>query len=42
MAQYHPAYQASSYPELNRCITASEYNAAVRMAGEAGLSNLDG
>jgi len=42
MAQYRPAYNASRYPELNRCITADEYDAAVRMAREAGLTNLDG
>jgi putative pyruvate formate lyase activating enzyme len=41
MAQYHPAYHASSYPELNRNITASEYQAAVQMAVDAGLCNLD-
>ena len=42
MAQYYPAYKASSYPELNRRITTSEYQAAVQMAEEAGLTNLDG
>jgi putative pyruvate formate lyase activating enzyme len=42
MAQYRPAYNAGRYPELNRRITASEYNAAVWMAKEAGLTNLDG
>ena len=42
MAQYHPAYNASRYPELNHHITSSEYNAAIRMAKEAGLINLDG
>ena len=41
MAQYRPAYNASRYPELNRRITSEEYNAAVRMAKEAGLSRLD-
>jgi putative pyruvate formate lyase activating enzyme len=41
MAQYHPAYKANSYPELNRRITAREYDAAVQMAREAGLTNLD-
>jgi len=41
MAQYRPAYDASRYPELNRRITVSEYNAAVHMAKEAGLTNLD-
>lgn len=42
MAQYRPAYIAGRYPELNRRITASEYNAAVMMAKETGLTNLDG
>ena len=42
MAQYRPAYNAGRYPELTRCITPSEYNAAVRMAKSAGLTNLDG
>jgi putative pyruvate formate lyase activating enzyme len=41
MAQYRPAYNASRYPELNRRITSSEYNAAVQIAKEAGLTNLD-
>jgi putative pyruvate formate lyase activating enzyme len=41
MAQYQPAYQASSYPELNRRITLKEYASAVKVAGEAGLTNLD-
>lgn len=41
MAQYRPAYNASSYPELNRRITAKEYDAAVKIATEAGLRNLD-
>jgi len=42
MAQYRPSYNASLYPQLNRPITASEFNRAVRMAKEAGLTNLDG
>jgi putative pyruvate formate lyase activating enzyme len=42
MSQYRPAYKADSYPELNRRITAKEYNAAVQMAREAGLTRLDG
>ncbi len=41
MAQYRPTYNASRYPELNRRITASEYNVALQMAKEAGLTNLD-
>lgn len=42
MAQYYPTYKASSYPELNRRITDKEYRAAVQMALESGLTNLDG
>jgi putative pyruvate formate lyase activating enzyme len=41
MAQYHPAYRASSYPELNRRITPNEYGVAVRLAEEAGLTKMD-
>jgi putative pyruvate formate lyase activating enzyme len=41
MAQYRPAYNASRYPELNRRIKASEYNSAVEMAQEVGMTNLD-
>jgi len=41
LAQYRPAFKASRYPELNRRITPSEYDAAVKMAEEAGLTNLD-
>jgi putative pyruvate formate lyase activating enzyme len=38
MAQYHPEYNACSYPELDRRITTREYNEAVRLAAAAGLS----
>jgi putative pyruvate formate lyase activating enzyme len=41
MAQYRPAYNASRYPELNRRISSGEYNAAVKMAQEAGLVKLE-
>ena len=41
MDQYHPAYNAGRYPEINRRITSDEYHAAVRMAKEAGLTRLD-
>jgi len=41
MAQYHPAYHASRYPELNRRITSGEYNVAVQTAKEADLIRLD-
>ena len=41
MVQYHPAYNANRFPELNRCITASEYNAAIQIAKAAGVTKLD-
>ena len=41
MDQYHPAYNAPRYPEINRRITSSEYHAAVKMAKNAGLTRLD-
>lgn len=41
MSQYHPAYRASEYPELNRPITRAEYQAAVQAALAAGLQRLD-
>lgn len=41
MDQYRPAYRANRYPELSRAITHEEYQAAERMAREAGLYRLD-
>jgi putative pyruvate formate lyase activating enzyme len=41
MDQYHPTYHAHQYPELNRRITREEYQAAVRMAHQAGMYRLD-
>ena len=41
MDQYHPAFNANRFPELNRSITSKEYHAAVRMAKEEGLTRLD-
>jgi len=41
MDQYRPAYRAAAYPELNRPITRAEYQAAVKMALDAGLRRLD-
>ena len=38
MAQYHPEYNACSFPELDRSITLQEYSEAVRLAAAAGLS----
>ena len=41
MDQYRPAYKAHHFPELNRRITRQEYEAAVKMARDAGLRRLD-
>jgi len=41
MDQYRPAYRAYRFPELNRRITHGEYEAAVKMAHQAGLHRLD-
>ena len=41
MAQYHPAYRAREYPELNRRIRPEEYRAVITMAAELGLKRLD-
>lgn len=41
MDQYRPAFKANQYPQLNRPITREEYQAAVRMAHQAGLHRLD-
>lgn len=41
MAQYHPAYHANGYPELNRPITIREYEQAVLAARAAGLKRLE-
>lgn len=38
MDQYHPAYNARQFPRLNRCIQREEYEQAVRLAREAGLT----
>jgi len=38
MAQYHPTYKASRYPELNRMITAKEYLEVVKYADKRGFS----
>jgi putative pyruvate formate lyase activating enzyme len=44
MAQYGPAHRvsASEFPELDRCISAGEYAAAVAAAEDAGLWRFDG
>lgn len=41
MDQYHPAYNAWRYPEINRRITSIEFDSAVNMAKAAGLERLD-
>ena len=43
MAQYYPAGKVSrqEYPEINRCLTSPEYEAALDEAGRAGLKRLD-
>jgi putative pyruvate formate lyase activating enzyme len=41
MDQYRPCYRAGEYPEIDRRISAEEYEAAIKMARESGLSNLE-
>jgi len=41
MDQYRPCYKAHLFPQLNRPITAHEYDEAVRFARRAGLHRLD-
>jgi putative pyruvate formate lyase activating enzyme len=41
MSQYTPVYKASSFPEIDRRITQSEYAEAIEAAKKAGLTNLD-
>ena len=41
MDQYRPEFHASQYPQLNRGITRQEYQAAVKVALDAGLHRLD-
>lgn len=40
MSQYSPMYEASRFPELNRRITASEYNRIVDLCWDLGLENV--
>ena len=42
MDQYRPCYCAHEFPELNRRPSLAEFAAAVRLAQEAGLRQLDG
>ena len=41
MDQYRPAFKAHHFPELNRSVTRQEYGAALKMAQDAGLTQLD-
>lgn len=41
MAQYHPAYQAKDYPELNRRIQPKEFLQMIELAKSSGLQRLD-
>lgn len=41
MAQYHPAFKAREYPELNRRLRVEEYQAAIDLAKGLGLTRLD-
>ena len=41
MDQYHPAYNAYKFPELNRRITKEEYDEALKSAKSLGLNRLD-
>jgi len=41
MDQYRPLYRAREYPQLNRSITAQEYQTAVELATTSGLRRLD-
>jgi len=41
MNQYHPSFKAHHYPEINRPITRQEYQEAIQLARQAGLTRLD-
>ncbi len=41
MDQYHPSYNAYSFPELSRRITNSEYLNAIKIAADLGFTNMD-
>ena len=41
MDQYHPCARAADYPEINRAITAEEYQQARELARRVGLHRLD-
>jgi putative pyruvate formate lyase activating enzyme len=39
MAQYHPSYRASDFPELSRRISPSEYREILEYASSLGFRN---
>ncbi len=41
MDQFRPSYRAHHYPEITRRISQAEFDAAVKMAQDAGLNRLD-
>jgi len=41
MGQYHPCYRAAEDPRLRRSLSAADYEQAVQMALDAGLTRLD-
>ena len=41
MIQYHPAFQAHRYPEIDTCVSRKEYDQVVEEAIALGLTNLD-
>jgi putative pyruvate formate lyase activating enzyme len=41
MDQYRPSYKAHHYPDINRRISRDEYDKAVQMAENSGLTRLD-
>ena len=41
MAQYRPCGKAIHYPPLNRSLTRTEYNQAIEIALEEGITRLD-
>lgn len=41
MDQYYPCYYSHKYPEINRRITAEEFDHAIRIAREEGIYRLD-
>lgn len=42
MDQYYPSYNAWRFPELNRSLSPREYETALQIARETGLTRLDG